>query len=164
MEFVNVFYVLCPEQRIHILSIRLVFLSSAFHNVQSSAKLVYGSDKPSGTFSLLSSRICSLLLVTNTVGLHVLDLGLWGSIIHENNRIKVKLSPYKQAHHRSFTGRERATCTHWLWHWVGPIASVDFQRREKSLPLPGFKPWVVQLPAESVYHPPKQTCILHFYL
>jgi len=44
MKFVNVFYVLCPEQRIYILFIRLVFLSPAFQNV-SSAKLVDGSDK-----------------------------------------------------------------------------------------------------------------------
>jgi len=106
------FYVLCPEQGIHILFIRLVSLSSAFQNLHSSAKLVDGSDKPSGTSSILSSRTCSLLLVTNTVGFHVLDPGLWGSIIHESNRIKIKLSPCTQAHHRSFTCRERATCTH----------------------------------------------------
>jgi hypothetical protein len=93
MEFVNVFYVLCPEQGIHILFMRLVFLSSAFQNLHSSAKLVDDSDKPSGTSSLLLNKARSLLLVINTVGLHVLDPGLWGPIIHENKIIKIKVVP-----------------------------------------------------------------------
>jgi hypothetical protein len=143
----------CPEQWIHILFIRLV-LSSAFQKLQSFAKLFDGSLQP--------SRTLSFLLVTNIVVLHVLDPRLWGPIIHESHHIKVKLSLYTPAHLSSFTHRERAPNIHWIRHWVGPRDSLDFWIREKSLPLLGFKPWIVQLVAESVYHPLKQTCILIF--